>query len=1015
VLGAERPDHDDRTWSVVHLPHNTRFNSPEDIAEYLGVSWYRRHFDTDPRWADRLTSIRFEGVMQRADVWVNGIHVASHVGGYTPFVIDVTDVLEPRGVNVIAVRADSRPDRRWAPGKTGVDFRYFGGIYRTVTVTATDRVHVTDAVAAGEVAGGGVFITTPIVERDSALVQVRTHIANDHPCEHAVEAVVDVIDADGRTVASHLQTLRVAANSATTAHATLTVGDPRLWHPHHPSLYTARVLLRVGGETVDDVAERFGIRHISWTHQGLFVNGERFRAIGVNRHQEIYGLGNASPISAIRNDVARVKGAGFDFIRTSHYPNDPAFYRACDELGILVLNSMTGWQTFFATDAFIESTRRELRTMIRRDRNHPSVVAWETSLNETEYPRDWAEGVHALAHEEYPGDQMFTAGWKDHFDILVVASQHGARETASTKPIIISEWGDWDHGGNTSSSRVPRESYDLPIDGRDNLQQVDNHRRGLDANLSMPWFTADGLWDFADMSGYNSTASLMGVVDYFRIPKFSYFFFRSQRDPDVHVGGTPVGAIVFIANTWSADSPTRVSVYSNAQRVRLFKNDRLVADRAPDGGPHNASLPHPPFTFEAGPFEPGELRAEALIDGVVVATATRSTAGEATTIRLRPESALPLRADGADARLVFIDVTDAAGTVSYADTSTVELSIDGPGELVGPTFVRMKGGQLAAWVRAGRVPGTITLTAVAPGLVADSVRIGSEGAAGLPQPRYEARSTTRVDLVAGARVVASSTTETPPGTVVNGYAAFEWRPHRDDREPWLAVDLGGAHDITGSTLTFDGDGSRCYRLEVSDDGVVWRPVSGRSPESAESTLRHLQWFATARRVRAVFAGSDEGLAVTGFAIHGHIASQPAAVDVAQEKAEVTASSAAADHGAAMGNNGNPAEFWQAADPGEASWLVDLGGAFVIDCTVVTWIPSSGSHGYRIDVSLDGCRYRTVATHAGSGSWTPETEDSLQVEARFLRMTIDPGAQLVPVGFYSFKALGSSARNAARSD
>jgi hypothetical protein len=756
ITGAERADYADGSWAFVDLPNNTKFNTPEDVSEYLGVSWYRKHFNTEPAWDGGRIEIRFEGIMQRAEVWVNDVLATTHFGGYTPFVVDVTDMLMTSDTNVIAVKADSRPGPQWAPGKTGVDFRYFGGIYRDVTMTVTGRVHITDSNAADHIAGGGLFITTSEVEHDSALVRVLTEVANESSEARTIDVEVNLYGPDGRLVSSGAERIGIEAHGRTTVRHDLRIDRPELWHPDHPWLYEAEVSVMLDGALVDKVSDRFGVRRIHWSHDGLFINGERFRAIGVNKHQEIYGLGNALPVGGIRLDVKRVKDAGFDFIRTSHYPNHPAFYSACDEFGVLVLNSMTGWQTYYDTPAFLDNTGKELRMMIRRDRNHPSIIAWETSLNETEYPAEWARTMHSIAHEEFPGDQMFTAGWKDHFDIFLGASQHGVRETANPKPIIISEWGDWDHGGNSSSSRVPRESYDLPWVAGNNLQQVANHQDGLNANLSMPWFAADGLWDFADMSGYNPDASLMGVVDYYRIPKFSYHFFRSQRDPAVRIPCVSTGPMVFIANTWSCDSPRHVMVFSNAERVRLYKNDHLIAERLPDAGPGTFALPHPPFTFDAGPFEEGTLRAEALIDDSVVASNERSTAKAPAAVRLRPEDDQALKADGSDARLIFIDVVDKGGTVVYTNTSSVDLLIEGPGSIVGPTSLRMKGGQLAVWVRARRSPGTITLTASSPGLTAARASIEVHAVPGLPDPPHGGAAMPTEDIVPGAEASASS-------------------------------------------------------------------------------------------------------------------------------------------------------------------------------------------------------------------------------------------------------------------
>jgi beta-galactosidase/beta-glucuronidase len=171
----------------------------------------------------------------------------------------------------------------------------------------------------------------------------------------------------------------------------ITITNPKLWDPNHPNLYTLDSKVKEGTNVVDDLPTRIGIRRIAWTHDGgLSINGVRYPLPGVNMHQEIYGLGDAVPDQAIYYDVKRIKDAGLDFIRGSHYPHSPAFYDACDELGIVVLDAQTGWQQYNDTPAFNANTFQELRDMIRRDRNHPSVVAWEASLNESNYTAAWA-------------------------------------------------------------------------------------------------------------------------------------------------------------------------------------------------------------------------------------------------------------------------------------------------------------------------------------------------------------------------------------------------------------------------------------------------------------------------------------------------------------------------------------------------------------------------------------------------------------------------------------------------
>jgi len=729
VSGAEATAFNDSGWIYVDLPHSTKFVTPEDPNAYLGVSWYRKHFSVDSAYQDRKVYIEFEGAMQSADVWVNGVKKIRHVGGYTPFTIDVTgDVTYGGADNVIAVRLDSNASPDWAPGWNGVDFQYDGGLYRDVNMYVTDRLHVTDAVYANKVAGGGVFVTYPEVSAASATVHIKTNVLNEYPGAKTATLLSEIVAADGQVVASAVTSASIGAGADHDFTQDITLAQPKLWSPYAPNLYTLNSIVKDGSAAVDEVSTRIGIRRIEWSHDGgLVINGSRFKALGVDMHQEMYGLGNAVPDQSIYYDVKRIKDAGLNFIRGSHYPHDPAFYAACDELGILVLDSQTGWQQFNDTTAFKDNTYQELRDMIRRDRDHPSVVAWEASLNESNFTDAWAKAANDIVHAEYPGDQAFSAAWKGPYaDIFIDASQHNVRSTTDPRPIIIDEYGDWEYGGANSTSRQAREAGDAAM-----LTQANNVQDGEGKNMAMPWFTADGYWDWADYGGFsNYGITRSGLVDMYRLPKYSYYFLQSQRDPGVIIPGVDSGPMVFIANQWTASSPTTVRVYSNCEQVALSLNGKLVATQRPDVG---TNLLHPPFDFNLGGYTPGTLKADCLIGGKPEASFTQRTPGQAAAIRLVPE-ATRLQADLSDARLVFIEVVDANGTVVPTDSSQVSLSLTGPGSIVGPILLTMKGGELATWVRAGRTAGTIVLTASASGLTPATLKLVSQAVPNLPPP-----------------------------------------------------------------------------------------------------------------------------------------------------------------------------------------------------------------------------------------------------------------------------------------
>jgi beta-galactosidase/beta-glucuronidase len=402
VNGADAKVFDDAKWIYVDLPHSTKFVTPEDPNAYLGVSWYRKHFSVASSAQGKKVYIEFEAAMQSVDVWVNGAKLLRHVGGYTPFTIDVTNAISyGTANNVIAVRVDSNANPDWAPGWNGVDFQYDGGLYRDVHMIVTDKLHITDAVYANTPAGGGVFVTYPSVSAGSAMVEIKTNILNENAAAQNATLISTILDAQGKAVGTAATTASVAAGQGHDFLQDITITNPHLWDPNHPNLYTLNSTVKDGVTVVDDLSTHIGIRRIAWTHDGgLSINGVQYQLPGVNLHQEIYGLGDALPDQAIYYDVKRIKEAGLDFIRGSHYPHSPAFYDACDELGIVVLDAQTGWQQYNDTPAFNANTFQELRDMLRRDRNHPSVVAWEASLNESNYTAAWAMTANQIVHQE---------------------------------------------------------------------------------------------------------------------------------------------------------------------------------------------------------------------------------------------------------------------------------------------------------------------------------------------------------------------------------------------------------------------------------------------------------------------------------------------------------------------------------------------------------------------------------------------------------------------------------------
>jgi len=706
---AKVPSFRDDAWSEVQLPHSPKPFSlrPEWKLKTEGIDWYRRCFRLPESMRGHKVYIEFEGADQVADVWINGIHLLKHSGAFLPFTGDVTDFLQfGDSLNVLAVKVNSLPDRDIPVYGNWISS---GGLYRDVLLSVTDRLHITDAVHADKPAGGGVFATTLLAADSMAEVRVRTHVMNEHPRPARCTVRSTLIDADGRPAAAAEDFRLIGAGEDCTFDQKIRLSRPRLWHPNHPHLYNLRSDVFDGERPADLRQTRFGVRQIGFSRDGGFtINNERFVFMGTNRVQEVPYLGWAFPNAAQKRDALLLKEGGFQYVRCSHNPPDPSFLDACDELGLLVMDCIPGFQ-YVGGDAFKALSFRNMRDMIRRDRNHPSVILWELSLNESDFDSGFAEAAVRIGREEFPDGPGFTAGWKfpSIYDVFIQASQHGARQYRGEAPLVISEYGHWDYqraGSNTSD--VDRQDGEAAM-----LAQAKNHVESLDANRALPFLCGDGLWVGMDFQRYPS-----GPVDYFRIPKYSYHFFQSQRDPDLFLPGIDSGPVVFIANWWTGKSPKTVTVFSNCDQVDLVLNGRLVASQKPDTGSSVRHLLHPPFNFTEIPGQAGEIRAVGYRYGKRVAEHVRRTPGEGKALKLGSNLKGPSEASGQDLFFAYASVVDQNGTVVPDVLTKVRFVVAGPGVLIGPQEVRTEAGIAAAMVRTTGRPGAIVINAEADGL-----------------------------------------------------------------------------------------------------------------------------------------------------------------------------------------------------------------------------------------------------------------------------------------------------------
>ncbi len=766
--GAQRPGLDDASWEAVTLPHTARIEALIP-TQWQGVCWYRRRLRLDGAGGSEVL-LRFDGAMNVAEIWLDGERVGGHLGGYLPFVLDLsTKVLAGRD-HLLAVRLDNRDNPITGPKPLAqLDFNVYHGLYRPVYLIRKDRLSITDPLLADRPASGGVFVTYPSVSRESATVRVQTHVRNGHAEPRAFRIRATLRAPGGAVVATATSAgATLDPGDDTEVSQELAVRDPELWDPAAPNRHTLDCEILSGEEVTDAETFRIGIRHIAISRDGFSINGEKLFLRGTNRHQEYPYIGYALSDAAQYRDARKIKEAGFDYVRLSHYPHSPAFMDACDELGLVVMDCIPGWQYFNPDAAFAELQYRNCRDLVRRDRNHPCVILWEVSLNESPMPPEFVARTHAIAHEEYPGDQCFTAGWLPGYDVYLEARQHGGCHKETNSRCLVSEYGDWEYYAMNAglsqgdwSNLTPAESNSRQLrwqGERALLQQATNFQEAHNDNLGTIAF-GDGLWVMYDYSrGYAPDIESSGCMDIFRLPKPSYHFFRSQRAP------AQSDPMVFIASDWTPASAPDVRVFSNCDEVELRLDGRPLERKGPDRDRASTRLAHPPFTFRTGGFQPGTLEAVGYIGGRRAARHVVRTPEAIDRLTL----AFDLSGRRWDRRrkdhiFCHASLRDAHGTVVPDAWENVAFGVTGGATLIGTNPFSTDGGIASILVQTepGGSPVSVhALAAVSSGGATRMLEaaLALEGKA----PRHELRrTTTGAGLLVQGRTVASLALDAP--------------------------------------------------------------------------------------------------------------------------------------------------------------------------------------------------------------------------------------------------------------
>ncbi|MFT3739071.1 MAG: glycoside hydrolase family 2 TIM barrel-domain containing protein [Breznakibacter sp.] len=717
-------------WETVDLPHTARIEPLTVNDQWQGICFYQKSFSLPENFRDKVVSLQFDAAMNVAEVWVNGQKLAHHLGGYLPFVVNLDGVARFDTLNTVLVRLDNRDNPITGPKPLEIlDFNMYGGLYRHVHLIARNKIHLTNPMEVDVVAGGGVFFATTKADKQQATVEVKSHVQNQTDAPATIHVTHTLTDASGKVVATFQSDKNtVESGQAKELIVNGTVNAPQLWSPATPHVYTLKTEIYANDRLTDAQTDRVGIRTVQITPEGLWLNGEKTFLRGVNRHQEYPYVGYAMSDAAQYRDAYRIKQAGFDFVRSSHYPMSPAFLDACDELGIMVLDAILGWQ-YFGDQEFEKLALRSSRELIRRDRNHPSILAWELSINETSMPQSFTSMAHRIAHEEFPYNGTYSAGWvRQSYDIYIEARQH-RHGLYPEKPLLVSEYGDWEYYAQNAgfnqedwkdlleeerNSRQPRFAGEKRM-----LQQALNLQEAHNDNLSTHAF-ADGYWVMFDYNrGMAPDHEYSGVMDIFRLPKFSYYFFKSQRS--ISGSDTFAEPVVFIASHWLPGVSDGIKVFSNCDEVELSIDGQAAIRQKPDQNALTTNLQHPPFTFNVGCKAAGTVKAVGYIQGKAVKEHVVSTPlSPARLVLQADESGKPPATN--DVVFVYAQVADANGTTACRDNRDVTFNVSGA-QLVSPVTVKAEAGIATAVVRTPKAPSQISVTASAEGIETGTVLI----------------------------------------------------------------------------------------------------------------------------------------------------------------------------------------------------------------------------------------------------------------------------------------------------
>jgi beta-galactosidase len=702
VEGAHGRDFDDSGYGRIVIPH-TNMRLPWhsfDEKTYEFVSSYRRRFKLPPEARGHRIFVDFEGVMTASTVWINGERLGEYKGGYTPFSFDLTPHADFAGENLLAVDVDSseRPDI--PPFGHQIDYLTFGGIYREVSLRIVPATFLEN-----------VFAKPKDVLTDHPALDVDCYLQHSEATRDPLTLEVSLSEGD-RVLAKSMQ--RVPPAQATTEPVVHTVhvdnlGSIKLWDLAHPHLYTVQVRLLRGTESVDEVSRTVGFREAQFTDHGFELNGKVIKLRGLDRHQTFPFVGQAMPGRAQRRDAIILRNKlRCNIVRTSHYPQSRHFLDACDQIGLLVLEEIPGWQ-HIGDEPWKLISIDNVQRMIRRDWNHPSIILWGVRINESKDDHGFYVRTNALAHNLDPTRQ--TGGIRyfqesEFLEDVFTMNDFGFPLKPPNHPRYLNT----EFVGHTYPTKT--------IDQVERLtEHALRHARIHDQLASNPQYAGGIGWCAFDYNTHGDFGSgdricYHGVTDMFREPKPAAGFYKSQCDPAEEVVLEP-------AFHWARGDASigfsKAVMCSNCDHIKLYIADELIAEVDPDRKTFQ-HLQYAPFIVELGDLfhnKWGDLRLEGYIQGKQVIVKKYSGKGIDQKFTLLPDDT-NLIADGADTTRVVLRVTDEFDAIRPLANDAIKFELEGPAEIIGDNPFAVVGGTGAIWIRAKEQAGTARLTATHP-------------------------------------------------------------------------------------------------------------------------------------------------------------------------------------------------------------------------------------------------------------------------------------------------------------